>query len=120
MVERMEYHCGITSIPIGPGPSPFSNIFGIAIISAHKSDLDRLHHPTFGGSGAPWWFLVVPGAPLCLRLGRLLDPPLPMITKRTGTVVGMAWAGHPKKVGKLLGKMKKNGWISKISILEIE
>jgi hypothetical protein len=39
-----------------------------------------------------------------------------MITKRIGTVLGMAWAGHPKKVVKLPGKMAKNGWISKILI----
>ena len=58
--------------------------------------------------------LVSPWCPLCLRLGRLLDPPLPMITKRTGTVLGMAWAGHPKKAVKLPGKMANNGWISKI------
>ena len=56
----------IVESPLSPlGPSPFSDIFGIAIISAHKSDLDRLHHPTFGGSGAPWCPLVPPGAPWC-------------------------------------------------------
>jgi hypothetical protein len=33
-----------------------------------------------------------------------------MITKRIGTVLGMAWAGHPKKVVKLPGKMAKK-WL---------